>query len=161
MARNTTQRNLDGLRGWLILLGIVLILMPIRALQLFVSGYRDLITSGDWLSLLNRWDEGYNLSLALASMFEIGYLLSTMGLYIYLLYLFGQKRATFPSRWIIINAVLLCLGIMNMNISGAAAPESAITPEGQSVVIIPPLMGLVIWSAYLLRSKRVEQTFRH
>ena len=152
------QDKLHGLGGWLILVGLGLYLRPIIivvTLLMTVSSY-DLET---WQTLTNPGSGSYHALWAPVLIFELLGNITLLVFTIFLLVLFHQKRAVFPRMMIMLllaQAIFLILDhILAQQIPYVAASNDTKTLRQMNSAIF----GAVIWTAYLLVSKRVKATF--
>ncbi|MDB6096799.1 MAG: hypothetical protein JWM09_1077, partial [Francisellaceae bacterium] len=58
------QKNLNGISGWLILVGIGIIIGPIRLLAQLIVAYSPIISTEFWATITNPETEGFHPLLA-------------------------------------------------------------------------------------------------
>ncbi len=152
-------KTFEGLRGWLILIGIGVILSPLRILIEDLPEYINIFTDGTWEMLTTPGTESYIPFLAPLLLGEILINLGVFIARIYLIYLFFSKRQLFPKFYIglivfgiiflVADSVLVTIILPNQPIFD---PETI--REWTSLI-----SGAIIWIPYMLVSKRVKATF--
>lgn len=147
-----------GLGGWLILVGIGLVLTPFRLL-FYIFGTLDSFSLWKWHILTNPGGVSYNPLWGPMLIFELLSQISIVIFSLLLLVLFFQKRRVFP-RWyialIVFNMLFVAMDIAGVHLLGVSSPAStAIRVRNITSVIA----GCCIWLPYMLVSKRVKATF--
>jgi len=140
-----TKKNLKGIRGWLILLGIYIGVKAIRSLNSFLILFIGFIKGS--ISIEN------NL-LILMSYIELVYNFVIMLAMIYIAYLFFQESKRFPKWFIGIHILIPIFYIIDVSIVQTILQKSLFKVEDLLLTILP-----CIWIPYLLLSKRVKTTF--
>lgn len=150
--------RLNGLGGWLILVGFGLYL---RALFIvgtifMTAGSYDLET---WQALTNPGSSSYHALWAPVLIYELLVNITLLVFTIFLLILFHQKRAVFPRLMIallVTQAIVMVLDhILAQQIPYIAANSGDKTMRQMNSAVF----GAILWTAYLLVSKRVKATF--
>lgn len=156
-ARGVNPRStLRGLRGWLILPGIGVIIGPLATL---VSLYASLgaFAPDTFASLTTFGSESYHALWAPVLLYELVTMLGLLVLGITLMLLFYQCRSSFPALYItfmwISAAQLLIDVILISQIPGTDSSESGMSTVPRALV------GAAIWTGYFLQSERVRNTF--
>lgn len=143
------EPRLKGIGGWLILMSIGQVLGPIQILRGMIEEYSGL-------------PEGTVAAYPLAMLGDVAMRLAFIGFLIYTAFLFFNKRAAFPSRFIqtyIAGLLLpLAIGAWVTITSGINTLANLLTadffwPYAATVVIGGA------WVAYVLNSERVKNTF--
>jgi hypothetical protein len=125
--------RLEGLGGWLILIGFLVVVGPILTL----------------ISLIGLWDEGSRgASQSGVFWFAIAVQLTLLLVQLYIMYLFFTKNHKFPR----VFCVILIINLIIMIVLGLAAGNSSWTPL---IAIISSILQL----SYILNSERVKLTF--
>ncbi|MDH5178179.1 MAG: DUF2569 domain-containing protein [Gammaproteobacteria bacterium] len=160
MDNNSNEdKDLKGLGGWLILVGIGVVLSPIRLLVTFVPLYIPIFQDGTWEMLTTEGAEAYNPLWAPMLMLEIGYNVIMVFVSIYLIYLFFTRHYLFPKVMIVVMAasivfIPLDAWLITFIVPGEAVFDSETLREFSRVLIAG-----CIWIPYMLVSKRVKLTF--
>lgn len=153
-----------GLGGWLVLLQINMYYSLLLISDYFFQGLLPIYSPETWLSLTSPDGEYYNPHAKRLFVLETLSTAVMLGLLVVAIVLFYRKKAAFP--WIMmcyfVLTVLFDLGT-NMvfdrfltyeDLGGAERDQY--TKTG---LIIQRFVFCVVWVAYLLRSKRVKNTF--
>jgi len=145
--------------GWLIIVALGIVISPIRVLHLLGTTFPPIFTDGTWEALTTPGSEAYSpvWGPLLISEIIVNLIMVLFGLY--LAYLFFTRKkgvpiwyfglALFSSVFIIIDAYLVTLVIPSMEVFDV----ETIKELGRSLV------SLLIWSPYLIYSKRSKETF--
>lgn len=155
----TEEKSLEGLGGWLVLVGLGIILSPLRIIGQIFPVYSEMFSSGSWAALTTPGAEAYN---PLWSPVLVGEMVINGGLvlaWIFIAFLFFSKKTVFP-KWyigillftqvfILIDALVIKILLPNEPVFD---PET-IKEVGRSLVVT------LIWVPYILVSKRVKATF--
>lgn len=161
-ARDEWQPFLAGFDGWLGVLAIAVIVMPIR----FMAVLPDLLKTFD----TNAWEllttPGSPVYHPLSQPFLIAELGANLALLVwsaFLVYLFFRKKRGFPRSAIAFIVANAAFYVSDMLISRRIA-ESVPLLKADAASVAPSALvggfvGSVIWIAYLLRSNRVRTTF--
>jgi hypothetical protein len=157
---NTIQNTeLKGLDGWLILVGISVILTPIRLLPNFFSEAELIWTSVSWAFLFDPAVESIVRLTSYLLIFEFTYGAILMGLLLVQIYLFFTKHKKFPRFFIAILILFLIFKpIDSFFISYLYPTESIFNAEAIFSYLYNSIYAM-IWIPYMLRSKRVKNTF--
>ena len=149
----------SGLGGWLILVGIGVVLTPFRLLgelgQIYGPFFRDglhevLTTPGTdayhplWSTII--WGEVIGNAIIL---------LAT----IYLIFMFFGKKALFPKLYIWIAVGSVVFFVLDALLVKIVLPEVPFFDPDTIKGLVRGVMTLVIWIPYMLLSKRVKVTF--
>ena len=108
------NRSLVGLGGWLILVGIGVVLGPIKLLGLTIIEFSNAFSEGTLEAITTPGTESY---VPLVGPYIICELIVTAGLFIallYLVFLFFSKKLEFPKWYIRILALSLFLSIRTL-----------------------------------------------
>ncbi len=138
-----SEEKLTGLLGWLILVGIDIVLLPLRFIYGIASSYDFFIQS------INRTISTY---VTVGVFVDIGAVIMLF----YTGMLFFKKRKSFPKWFIAFHSLYflwICLRIVWMfELSIEAVYEHVVELVRQTSTV-------VVWIPYMLRSKRVRNTF--
>jgi uncharacterized protein DUF2569 len=144
--------DLEGLSGWLILVGISLVIAPFRLLLvLFGTNLPFLLGTGN-----QEYLSSHPLTAALAGSEVLVNVLFFASL-LALSYLFFKKKKGFPTYMIlyhVLNAILLSIN----HIAFQALHPTADLSAGLRAVV-GSVLGALIWIPYFLVSRRVKATF--
>lgn len=148
--KNDTTYELEGLDGWLILVGIGLVITPIRSVWHSKSYFAD---GGLWLafSQIDWW-----LSI---SALEFGLIVAFFLVEIYLILLFFQKKRRFPIVFIWVYSITALINITGALLPGLVFAEVPAFDSETMKELGKSLVSPLIWIPYMYRSRRVKATF--
>lgn len=153
------EKNLEGLGGWLVLVGLGIIISPLRLISIVFPVYSEIFSNGSWVVLTTPGTEAYNPLWAPILFGEMAINGGLVLAWIFIAYLFFSKKKVFP-KWYI-GMVLFTLAfilIEALAIKSVLPNEPVFDAEtgmefGRSVIFA------LIWVPYMLVSKRVKATF--
>lgn len=131
--------ELEGIKGWLVLLGITIVLTTLSFIPDLVSSYLL------WSTSSNVSEDIFN-----ALFFVLLGLLFFCSIHVYLTYLFFSMKKSFPKIYIIfsiIEIIIFSVILVSTNM------------EYSIYFIFYAFITTISWIVYLLKSKRVEATF--
>ncbi len=151
--------DLYGLGGWLILVGIGVVVGPLRLIWLIVSVYVPIFNDGTWQVLTTEGSGAYHPAwgpLLLGEMaFNTGMLLAS----IYLAVLYFTKHRFFPKLFILLTAISLVFIPLDAWLVSIVLPSEPIFDEITIREFVRTIVAAAIWVPYMLVSIRVKQTF--
>ncbi len=153
-----TNSGPQGLSGWLILVGIGLIISPIRiaTIEFTILG---LFLDGTWSAISNSSSEFYNPLLAFMIPLEFIMNLAFVFGFFFLIYLYFTKSSIFPRWFIAIYAANLIFIFLDAFLVKFAVPDQPIFDPDTTKEFLRSFMACAVWIPYMLKSKRVEATF--
>ena len=155
----TPENNLQGLRGWLLVVGIGVIVAPLSILAFVMPAYYGMLSNGAWDVLTTPGNPAYSSlwkPILISEMFVNAGLLFVR---LYIVYLFFTQRKSFPT-WLIGVMVFSVVFILLDSIVVAIALPSAPVFDGETKrELFRAVIAAVVWIPYLLISKRVKATF--
>lgn len=155
----TEERRLEGLNGWLILVGIGIIFAPLRIIYEAFPVYSGLFSDGSWEVLTNPASATYNQLWASLLIGEISVNAGLVLLWLFISYLFFSKKKLFPRCFIGILLFTLSFGLIDALAIKAVLPNEPIFGPDTTTDLVRSLIGMLIWIPYMLKSKRVKTTF--
>ncbi len=147
-----------GLGGWLILVGIGLIISPIRIAAIEFT-ILSVLLDGTWSAISSSSSEFYNPLLAFMIPLEFIMNLAFIFGFIFLIYLYFSKSSIFPRWFIAIYAANLIFIFADAFLVNLAVPDQPVFDPDTSKEFIRSFAACAVWIPYLLKSKRVETTF--
>lgn len=153
------NNELKGLGGWLILVGIGVVIGPIRLLASLVPTYKPIFENGTWEALTTPGSESYNPYFGSLLIGEIAYNTIMVAICIYLIYLFFSKHYFFPKLYIGIVVVSIIFIPLDAWIVTKVFPGESMFDPDTTKEFLRSLITGVIWIPYMLVSKRVKVTF--
>lgn len=148
---------LIGLGGWLILLGINLVLRPFYLLSILIKSSALFSTAG-WTLVTTPGSANYHPGLAPLLLVELLGNLTLLAFSILLLVFFFQKRYAFPRLGIPYLLFSVSVVIADHLATQCIIPTHSTTPASGER-FITTMIGTVIWIFYLVKSERVKLTF--
>jgi len=152
------NNELKGLDGWLILVGIGVVIRPIYVLVALYS-LLPLFSDSTWEAVTTVGSEAYHPLWGPLIIGEIIYNLVLVAVSIYLIYLFFSKHYLFPNFFIAILVASLIFIVLDSWFLILILPnEPMFDPETTKEFARAFVVG-IIWIPYMLVSKRVKATF--
>ena len=155
----TTTNELEGIKGWLILVGIGIVIAPLRLTVSISEAFKPLFENGTWEKLTTVGSDSYlpffQALIVAEGIFNACLMLGS----IYLIYLFITKSKYFPKLFIAIGVVSI-IGIIIDSYLVTLVIASAELFEAETVKeLTKTMVGYGIWIPYMLKSERVKNTF--
>jgi hypothetical protein len=153
------ERSYKRIGGWLILLGIALVISPIKVGITLVKDLWPAISNDTWTVLTTPGSNAYHPLWAPLLIFEIVGNTGTIVLCLITLWFFFQKSRVTPQliiAFLVINLILVAGDSFLSNMIPAVAQQSG---PGSARELARSVIGAAIWIPYCLRSKRVKATF--
>jgi hypothetical protein len=155
--------ELKGLGGWLILVGIGVVLTPIRNLITLIPYYKQIFTDGTWEVMTTVGSDAYNPLWMPLFIGEFAGNSLIFSVSLLLIYLFFSKNHLFPRFYIgVFIASLIFIFLDTWAFAKIFFDRSIFDPELDPktvIVFIRTLIEGLIWIPYMLVSKRVKATF--
>jgi len=148
-----------GIRGWLILVAIGVVLGPIRLLVTAIPVFQPIFTDGTWAALTTVGSEVYNPLWAPLLIGEISYNVAIFLASLYLAFLFFTKHYRFPVVYISIVVVSLVFIVLDAWFIQFIVPNEPMFDPATLKEFLRVLIAGIIWVPYMLLSKRVKATF--
>jgi hypothetical protein len=151
--------KLQGLGGWLILVGFGLILGLIKVIAFVISTFMP-VMEGDFLATVSNPNAPEfipNFVLLFYAELMVNTFLILM--LIYLLYLFFKKNKSFPKNYIFISLFAIIVIPVDAYLVSVVIPNQKIWEAETLKSFIQTLLSGAIWIPYMLKSQRVRNTF--
>lgn len=155
----TEEKNLEGLGGWLILVGLGIVVAPLRIIGVLFPTYAEMFANGSWAALTTPGTEAYHPLWAPILYAEMAINVGLILTWLFIAFLFLLKKRVFPKWYIGILLFTLVFIVLDALALKAVLPlepvfdTSTITELGRSLVAV------LVWVPYMLVSKRVKATF--
>ncbi|GLQ90261.1 transglutaminase [Dyella flagellata] len=145
----------QGIGGWLLLLTVLLALRPLVYGSSLLHLVRILF-SDKWAQLTTYGSHSYHALYAPTMLLELTDAVAQLTFSLLLLLLLFQRRSSFPrvALLVIVSGVIVHLGDVGL---ASMVPIKNISLSTTKAVW--NVIGTVVWSAYLLQSRRVKATF--
>ena len=151
--------ELQGLSGWLVLVGIGVVLTPIRMSFDIYTLWKSVSATGTWEALSNPASENYVrmwAPLVLGEMFINGVLLACS---VYLVVLYFRTRRRFPVWYIALVVSSILVILLDSVLTNLLFPQQTVFDPGTVKDFVKAVISALIWIPYMLVSKRVKATF--
>jgi hypothetical protein len=155
----TANKNLEGLGGWLVLVGIGVILSPLIIIATVFPAYSQMFSNGSWDALTTPGSAAYSSLWAPLIVGEITINVGLVVAWVFAAVLFFSKKAGFPKLYIGIVLFSLAFIIFDAVAIKSVLPDEPIFNSETAKQIARALVSALIWIPYMLRSKRVSATF--
>ncbi len=159
MSLTTEEKSLEGLSGWLVLVGLGIVITPFKTLYTLLPLYSAMFRDGTWEILTTPGTPAYS---PLWSPYIIGEMFFNAVLItatIYAIYLFFNKRREFPRVYIWITAVGFIFIIVDALLIKLVAPQLPVFDPDTLKELARGAIGVCVWIPYMIVSKRVKATF--
>ena len=153
------DRDLIGLGGWLILVGIGVVLIPLRLLITVLPPFISLFSDGTWEAVTTEGSTYYHSFWAPLLITEM---IVNIGLFIvslYLVFLFFSKHRLFPITYVLIAVVTLIFIPLDAWLTTYVLPDEPIFDPDTIRNLTQAFVSSIIWIPYMMTSKRVKNTF--
>ena len=152
--------RLNGIGGWLILLAIGQVLLPLRFAKPIWDVVSATMNTSSWRSLTDPIESSYNAWWAPTLLFELFFNVGAFLFAVLLVALFFTKKAAWRRAFALFSIFFL-LGAVLETVFVDRIPSAA-EPILTSVADLAPIvMAAAIWIPYVSFSKRVKATFRY
>lgn len=153
------EKELKGLGGWLILVGIGVVIGPIRLLAVFIPLYFPMFSDGTWAALTTPSSAVYTPYFGAMLIAEMCFNSLMLLACLFLVFLFFTKNHLFPKVYIGIIAASLIFIPLDAWVVTAVFPDQSMFDPDTLKEFGRTLIAAVIWVPYMLVSKRVKATF--
>ena len=153
------EKNIEGLGGWLALVGLGIIISPLRIIGELFPAYLEMFSNGAWAALTTPGTGAYH---SLWTPILFGEIAINCGLVLvwgYIAFLFFTKKKVFPKWYIGISLFTLAFILIDALVIKAVLPNGPIFDTETTKEIARSLFATLIWVPYMLVSKRVKATF--
>lgn len=153
------ESKLRGLGGWLILVGIGVVVSPLRQLVELLPMYGELFADGTIEALSVPGSEFYTpwFFTFLVGEMAINLLVFLAGLW--LIYLYFTKHYLFPKVYIALVVISLAFILFDAWVVTLIFPEMEMLDPETLREVARTTIALCVWAPYMLVSRRVALTF--
>lgn len=153
------EKGLEGLGGWLVLVGLGIILSPLRIIFLVFPTYADLLYGESWAALTTPGTEAYNPLWAPILFGEMAINGGLVLTWIFIAFLFFSKKKAFPKWYVGIMLFTLTFILLDALAMKSVLPDEPVFDAETTKELVRSLIASLIWVPYMLVSKRVAATF--
>ena len=153
------EKDLAGLRGWLIIVGLGLIISPLRVIVQLFPIYAKIFSDGTWGILTTPGSNAYNPLWAPILLGEVAVNLGLILTSIFVAFLYFTKKRIFPkwySGFLVFTLAFMLLDAIALTF---VLPGQPIFDSETSVEFGRTFIVTLIWVPYMFVSKRVKATF--
>lgn len=151
--------NGEPIGGWLILIALGIVIAPVRLALYVLPTYSEIFSTGVWQALTTQGSEAYNPFWAPIIILEIIGNSGMLAVWLYLAYLFFNKKILFPKVYIGLAIFSLVFILADTYAIKLVLPGQPIFDPETTQEVLRALIMVVIWVPYMLVSKRVKATF--
>jgi len=144
----------EGLGGWLILVGIGIVIAPVRIVVLLVSSYGAVVGSGAW-SVLAAERPWWAAVLVAETVINVGLIAA----WLFGAYLFFSRRRLFRPWYIGLLAFSLGFLVADTLVMKLVLPEVPLFDAETVRSFAQGAIAAAIWIPYMLVSRRAAATF--
>lgn len=153
------KNDLKGLGGWLILIGIGVVIGPFRLAAEMVPLYYGIFTDGTFEVLTTQGSEAYHVMWGPLIVFETVFNSLLILASCYLIYLYFSKHYLFPKVYIAIVIFSLVFIPFDAWLASFVLPDEPMFDSATTKEFARTIFTTVVWVPYMLISKRVKATF--
>lgn len=158
----TDELRLQGLRGWLILVGIIVVMSPLRSIVEMAWTYPSMFRNDEFVGLITAGSEAYQPNLRTVFLSEVILNLLLLAFSVWVAFLFFSKHYRFPGMFLAMIGFSLLSHILVTWGYAVAAPWIPVFDPETLRAFFRLIVACLIWTPYMLVSKRVKLTFvRH
>jgi hypothetical protein len=151
----------DGLRGWLILVALGIVVTPMLQFKHLVVSIRSLFFDGTWQIMTTPGTQAYEPYWAPILLTEVGFSLVSALASAVMIYLFFKKKSSFPKWFIWTRVAMLVYLLADTTIVHLLRPDLSVLDPETSKDFGRAAFAVCVWVPYMIFSKRVQSTFRH
>lgn len=155
----TEEKNLAGLGGWLILIGLGIVISPLKIMAQLFSTYTEIFSNASWKVLITPGTEVYNPLLGTILIGELLINVSLILAWIFIAILFFSEKKSFPKYYISILLFTLLFIVIDALAIKLIMPDEPIFDAETTKDFGRVLIFSLIFIPYMLLSKRVKATF--
>ena len=153
------NKKIQGLGGWLILIGINVVVSPIVLLHALVSVYIEILSKDSWIWQSTPGQPLYNPTFKTLVIAEVGMNVGLFFISLYLVQQFFGKKMLFPRLYSVFLIFSFLFLLSDMLVFHLIFPELKIVNRETLWFIIRAGAGAAICVPYLKYSERVKNTF--
>jgi len=154
-----TDRDLNGIKGWLVIVAIGVFITPIRMTYELFPYFSTLFENDFLREITNKASSSYNPLLSAVIVGEgITNILMLCGS-LYVARLFMTKNYLFPRAFIIFTLAVVAIVPLDGWMIHSLLPQIPVFDNETENSFMRTLVSAFIWIPYMLKSRRVECTF--
>jgi Domain of Unknown Function with PDB structure (DUF3857)/Protein of unknown function (DUF2569)/Transglutaminase-like superfamily len=150
--------SLRGIRGWLILPAISIVLTPFMSVGYLVKSL-PAYGASSWDVTTTVTDASYHALRAPLLLFELSYYLALIVFSVVLVILFFNKRRHAPQVFLGILACAAFFSLIDLLLVQELSPQHGDDNAKEWLAVVFQFIKLAIWALYFSRSRRAKATF--
>ncbi|MFT3717353.1 DUF2569 domain-containing protein [Pseudorhodoferax sp.] len=148
-----------GLRGWLLPLGAIVVVAPVRLAMQLYPWCRDLFLDGTWQAVGDPGHPAYNPLWQPVIAGELMANIGLLALWVFVAYLFLSKKKAFRRCFIALLVATPLLLAVDGALTHAVLPDEPVPDPDLLKEFFGAVAAALIWGPYVLVSRRVKATF--
>jgi uncharacterized membrane protein YhdT len=153
------KQDLNGLGGWLILVGFGILASPLRILAFVFPTYSKILSDGSWEKLTTPGEPAYHALWGPIMGMEIAVNCLFMAAWLYIAYLFFSKKRAFPTWYVCMHLITLAFILLDAIAIKLVLPDEPIFDADTAKELARSVVQSVVWIPYMWMSERVKATF--
>ena len=158
-ALSLEDQKLQGLGGWLFLVGFGLCLGPITRIVMLLKSWEGFFSIHVWQAVAMPQGDQYHPLYAPLLICELLGNIALIGLNVLAISLYFAQRKAFPKTFMLLLCASAVLIIADNLVSHQIPFLADQTRGASSQIAFRAVLNAIIWSAYMLKSRRVKNTF--
>lgn len=159
LAERPTEQQPLPLGGWLIIVAIGVVVSPFRMVISIFPEFFKQISEGHWAALTTAGSPAYNPAIATLMVCELVVNIAMIVAWVVLACLMFAKRRAFPKVFITLQLATLVIQFTDALVVSMLLPGVEAFDQGTRGEIGRTVIACLIWTPYMLMSKRVKATF--
>ena len=151
--------KLTGLGGWLFFVGLGLLISPISVCSVLLTEFLPLFSTEFFSSVTSEISEDYIPGYSFLISYEILGSLILIFASFYLLFLYFKQSKFFPSYYIYLRLFAVIHIALDIIFFKMIFPEEPMFDPSTARDLSQGILSAAIWIPYMLRSRRVKNTF--
>ncbi|WP_278369711.1 DUF2569 domain-containing protein [Pseudoalteromonas lipolytica] len=153
------DKDLVGIKGWLILVAIGVVISPLRVFYESINIFKPIFTTDMWQRLTSQFGDMYHPLWEPLLIIEILFNVTLFFASLYLIVLFFKHKKAFVSWYLAILLGGLAFIVLDAFVVSLLVPSVTILDSEMKTMLIRGVIQALIWGPYMLLSQRVKATF--
>ncbi|WP_417699042.1 DUF2569 domain-containing protein [Pseudoalteromonas lipolytica] len=153
------DKDLVGIKGWLILVAIGVVISPLRVFYESINIFKPIFTTDMWQRLTSQFGDMYHPLWEPLLIIEILFNVTLFFASLYLIVLFFKHKKAFVSWYLAILLGGLAFIVLDAFVVSLLVPSVTIFDSEMKTMLIRGVIQALIWGPYMLLSQRVKATF--
>ncbi|UJX25476.1 DUF2569 domain-containing protein [Pseudoalteromonas sp. CF6-2] len=153
------DKDLVGIKGWLILVAIGVVISPLRVFYESINTFKPIFTTDMWQRLTSQFGDMYHPLWEPLLIIEILFNVTLFFASLYLIVLFFKHKKAFVSWYLAILLGSLAFIVLDAFVVSLLVPSVSIFDSEMKTMLMRGVIQALIWGPYMLLSQRVKATF--